>query len=351
MAFVKLDCGILNSTLWVNREQRELFITALLMAHPFEITEPIQQIEVRTLEYTDFVIPPGWYGFVPAAGVGIIRRAQADETLGLLALEALGAPDKESRSPEFEGRRLVRIDGGYLILNFQKYREKDYSASERSKRYRERKISKAKTDTTAFCDEWQALVSYYCGLCAYCGKAPWVDIDHILPTSKGGLHDIKNVVPACKSCNSSKKDSVDFDKWRPIKAHPFSVTRDDCLQRVTTRSVTQAEAEVEVIDQETCRTGKPDSTHCPHEDIVKLYHQELPELNQVRVWSDARKSLLARSWKADKERQSLEWWKSYFAYVKTNPFLMGQKTDFQADLEFLVKPANVIKVIEGKYEK
>jgi hypothetical protein len=139
MAFVKLDTGILNSTLWVDRESREVFLTALLMALPHEVTEPTPQIEVRSLKYTGFVVPPGWYGFVPAAGVGIIRQAIVEEEAGLNALERLGAPDSESRSHEFGGRRLVRVNGGYLLLNFIRYRDKDHTAAERMKRYRDRK--------------------------------------------------------------------------------------------------------------------------------------------------------------------------------------------------------------------
>ncbi len=54
------------------------------------------------------------------------------------ALERLGEPESESRSPEFEGRRMVRVNGGWIILNFDKYRKKDHTAAERSKRYRER---------------------------------------------------------------------------------------------------------------------------------------------------------------------------------------------------------------------
>ena len=141
MAFVKLDCGLLNSTLWLQREQRELFITALLMAEPFELKEPTEQIEVRSLNHTGFFVQPGWYGFVPAAGIGIIDRARVEKEAGLVALEALGSPDPESRSPEHDGRRLIRIDGGYLILNFQKYREKDHTTADRSRRYRERKLA------------------------------------------------------------------------------------------------------------------------------------------------------------------------------------------------------------------
>jgi hypothetical protein len=139
MAFVKLDCGILNSTLWVEREPRDVFITALLMAVPFEVTVPMPQYRVDSIEKTGFVVPPGWYGFVEAAGPGIVRRAIADPVLGMEALARLGEPDLESRSSDFDGRRLVRVDGGYIILNYMKYRDKDNTAAVRQKRYRDRK--------------------------------------------------------------------------------------------------------------------------------------------------------------------------------------------------------------------
>lgn len=147
MSFVKLDTGILNSTLWVEREPRDMFITALLMAEPFETEQPMEQLEVHTLKATGFVVPPGWYGLVRAAGVGICRMAMVDTKEGLTALEKLGSPDPESRSKDFEGRRLVRVDGGFIILNYMKYRERDYTSAARAKRYRERVASRR--DVTA----------------------------------------------------------------------------------------------------------------------------------------------------------------------------------------------------------
>lgn len=148
MAFVKLDCGILNSTIWVDREARELFITALLMASPFEAREPLSQYEVRTLEKTGFTVPIGWYGFVPSAGVGIIRQCGMDQKIGMDALERLGAPEAESRTPDFEGRRLVRVDGGYLLLNYDKYRQKDHTAAERQARFRAKKSEEKRYGVT-----------------------------------------------------------------------------------------------------------------------------------------------------------------------------------------------------------
>ena len=34
---------------------------------------------------------------------------------------------------------MIRVDGGYLIMNYMAYREKDHTTAERSRRYRERK--------------------------------------------------------------------------------------------------------------------------------------------------------------------------------------------------------------------
>ena len=142
MAFVKLDCGILDSTLWPDREGREIFITALLMAEPYELKEPKQAIKIRSLEDDDFIIPAGWYGFVPAASTGIARRAGIALEEGVSAIERLCAPEPESRTPDHEGRRMARIDGGFIILNFDNYRRKDYTTAERSRRYRERNSKK-----------------------------------------------------------------------------------------------------------------------------------------------------------------------------------------------------------------
>ena len=139
MAFVKLDTGILRSTIWFDKEARDVFITALLMAEPMEIEQPMEQIAVRSLEGTGWSVPPGWYGFVPAAGIGILSMAGVSEDVGYLALERLGSPEPDSRSQDFEGRRLVRIDGGYLVLNFMRYREKDHTAAMRMRRLRARK--------------------------------------------------------------------------------------------------------------------------------------------------------------------------------------------------------------------
>lgn len=148
MAFVKLDCTILRSTIWFDRPAREIFITSLLLAEPREFTEPVSQIAVGALEETGWNAPPGWYGFVPASGPGIVHVAGLPLAEGMAALVRLGDPEPESRSQDHGGRRLIRVDGGFVILNYMKHREKDHTSPLRSARYRERLKLKRHTVTS-----------------------------------------------------------------------------------------------------------------------------------------------------------------------------------------------------------
>lgn len=40
--------------------------------------------------------------------------------------------------------------------------------------------------------------------CAYCGKRGKLVIEHFIPISRGGEDSLRNIVPACRECNSAK---------------------------------------------------------------------------------------------------------------------------------------------------
>lgn len=48
--------------------------------------------------------------------------------------------------------------------------------------------------------------------CAYCGISGDMQIEHVVPISRGGAHDAMNIVPACQSCNYSKL-ADDMEEW------------------------------------------------------------------------------------------------------------------------------------------
>lgn len=126
----------------------------------------------------------------------------------------------------------------------------------------------------------------------------------------------------------------------------------------------QAEAEADTDAEEALSAsnealvpGKPGTRDCPHSEIVAAYHEILPELATVRDWTPDRQAFLRARWREKAERQTVAWWRGYFEYVRTCPFLMGQgstagdRDPFYADMEWLVRPKNFRKVIEGKYQR
>ena len=53
--------------------------------------------------------------------------------------------------------------------------------------------------------------------CVYCGSNEWLEIDHIIPKSKGGTNRVSNLVCACHRCNQSKDNKTvqEFLKNKP----------------------------------------------------------------------------------------------------------------------------------------
>ena len=104
-----------------------------------------------------------------------------------------------------------------------------------------------------------------------------------------------------------------------------------------------------LVSKDTCLLSTKDV--CPQQKIVDLYHEVLPELRKVKIWSEARQKMMRQRWKHSGKTCSLEWWREFFEYIKRSDFLMGKvKGEFQADLEWIVRPKNFVKIVEGKYE-
>jgi hypothetical protein len=59
---------------------------------------------------------------------------------------------------------------------------------------------------------WENAVKYFDNKCAYCGEEKPLQQEHFIALSKGGEYTVNNIIPACLSCNDSKRDS-DFFDW------------------------------------------------------------------------------------------------------------------------------------------
>jgi 5-methylcytosine-specific restriction endonuclease McrA len=49
--------------------------------------------------------------------------------------------------------------------------------------------------------------------CVYCGSADRLELDHVVPMSRGGLNRPENVVIACCPCNRKKYTGTHPDRW------------------------------------------------------------------------------------------------------------------------------------------
>ena len=106
---------------------------------------------------------------------------------------------------------------------------------------------------------------------------------------------------------------------------------------------------------------------CPHQDILKLYKDKLPHLQQPRVWDTTRQSSLRQRWiQAARpsifspqgyanQAQGLAWWESFFAYIANDTTLANgfetKDRTWRPDLVWIVNATNFAKIIDGKYQK
>jgi len=96
-SYTKLFSSIITSTIWDEDDKtRILWITLLVMADQ--------------------------HGEVNSSIPGLARVSKMTVAQAVASLDKLLAPDPYSRTPDYEGRRIAPIDGGWEILNHGKYR-------------------------------------------------------------------------------------------------------------------------------------------------------------------------------------------------------------------------------------
>ena len=120
--FTKLFSSLPESTVWCLPDSiRILWITMLAMAdHAGRV-----------------------FGSIP----GLANRARISVEDAEKGLEMFMSPDRYSRTTDFEGRRIEVIDGGWRLLNYQRYREirDDETIRESKRKWAEKNRQKLKS--------------------------------------------------------------------------------------------------------------------------------------------------------------------------------------------------------------
>lgn len=94
------------------------------------------------------------HGMVEASVPGLADMARVSRSLCEDALRVLSEPDQDSRTKDLDGRRIVKVDGGWQLVNHARYREKMSEEERRArnaaymKEYRSRKatVGECKSD-------------------------------------------------------------------------------------------------------------------------------------------------------------------------------------------------------------
>ena len=97
----------------------------------------------------------------------------------------------------------------YYWANLQKSREQHIMSFQKRRTLLKNGISDMNVT------KWFQIILKWNCCCAYCGKQmdyTQITRDHVIPISKEGNDIYNNCVPACSSCNSSKKDK-DIYEW------------------------------------------------------------------------------------------------------------------------------------------
>ena len=56
--------------------------------------------------------------------------------------------------------------------------------------------------------------------CSYCDQIEKLQMDHVIPISRGGKHERGNILPVCLRCNASKRERL-ISEWKPQLAIPL----------------------------------------------------------------------------------------------------------------------------------
>ena len=217
-SYTKLFRSILDSSIWQESHQtRIVWVTMLAMADQ--------------------------HGEVQAAIPGLAKRAGVTIQEAEAAIATLSSPDAYSRTPDHEGRRISKIEGGWEILNHAKYRfeasleDRKEKAAVRAKRFRDRNKGSERDACVTERDEALRVTLHNAGVTQSPDKQKQMQKQNIPPRAPNGAEpvgfaDFWSIYPR----KESKPNAI--KAW--ARLNPSGDTQAQILKDVSKRKTSEA---------------------------------------------------------------------------------------------------------------
>lgn len=95
----------------------------------------------------------------------------------------------------------------------------------------------------------------------------------------------------------------------------------------------------------------------PYAEIVNAYHECLPDLPKVLKLTESRKKQIKSRWLDRKKagrytdlNTGITYWSKFFTKINESDLLMGRSGAWRANLEWIMKESNFLKIAEGAYK-
>lgn len=170
--------------------------------------------------------------------------------------------------------------------------------------------------------------------------------------------DKKGEIPDCaktiqKMCMLDKEPNI--NKFIELGFMTSTCQPDGCQHDAKVTHQTRLDkTRLEETSDKTINKSSPKPVNdVPYQKILNLYHELLPTLPKVEKLTATRKAQIRQRWLQD--LKELDHWENFFDYVKQSKFLMGMTPPnnghkpFKANLEWLTKESNFVKISEDNY--
>ena len=159
-------------------------------------------------------------------GIEFKRRSDHKKALNFCSYACSGKSRKVEGARWRDPLQIKAYMREYVKENREEHnrRGRKWNKANREKKAEGRRMRRAASGRIT-ADQWSQLKREYGPQCPCCRLEKPLELDHIVPVSKGGLNTIENAQPLCRSCNASKGAST--IRYTPVYRLKAKLFRDN----------------------------------------------------------------------------------------------------------------------------